>query len=192
MNNSAESNHSFRNQFLIAMPTLEDPRFERTVTLICQNDEQGTLGIVINKIQSELSFENILDHLKIQGNATNIPPIPIHFGGPVQPELGLVLHDNRSQWDSTLLISESLALTTSLDIVIALAEGRGPTNALFALGYAGWAAGQLESELIENSWLSTEADPKIIFETAINDRWQSAASLIGVDLSRLSSLSGHA
>jgi putative transcriptional regulator len=175
------------------MPALEDPRFQRTVTLICQNDENGSLGVTINKKQSNLSFADVVEHLELVNTIkTAIPALPVFHGGPVQPELGMVLHDNSAPWDSTLKISENLALTTSMDIVRSLAEGNGPTNALFLLGYAGWAAGQLETELLENSWLNVGADPKIIFHTEIEHRWQSAASLIGVDLNKISSLTGHA
>lgn len=182
---------SLENNFLIAMPMLADPNFEKTVTLICQHSDKGALGVVINRT-TNLKVSEVLEQLSLPGNRLNNPNMLVHFGGPVQTERGLILHDEAGDWDSTLPVSDSLCLTTSKDILEAISENKGPENCLLALGYAGWGDGQLERELSENTWLSGPADNDIIFHTPIEERWPSAAALLGVDIAMLSTAAGHA
>ncbi len=179
------------NHFLIAMPSLADPNFARTVTLICEHSSEGAMGIVINRT-TDLALGDILQQMGIDTDSTNKRNMPVHLGGPVQTNRGFVLHEPLGKWESTLPITESLGVSTSRDILAAIAENRGPDKCLVALGYAGWGAGQLEREIAENSWLNGPVDRLIIFDTPVEHRWQSAAKLVGVDLSTLSGDAGHA
>ena len=165
---------NFTNQFLIAMPTLADPNFFRTVTLICDHSDQGALGIVINH-PTEILLGELLDHLEFETRDPDARQIPVYNGGPVQIDRGFVLHEPIGDWDSTLPITDELALTTSRDILAALAHGEGPRRVLVALGYAGWGAGQLEQEMADNAWLSCAADQDIIFDLPPEQRWRAAA-----------------
>jgi putative transcriptional regulator len=178
------------NHFLIAMPGLDDPNFSRTVTLICEHNEDGALGIVVNR-PSELKLGDLLAHIEIRANAA-IAAAPVYIGGPVQRERGFVLHPPGGHWDSSLQVGSGLCVTTSRDVLEALASGEGPDRCLVALGYAGWGAGQLEREMVENAWLSGPADPAVIFDQDSDARWRAAAALLGVDMSLLSSQAGHA
>jgi putative transcriptional regulator len=179
------------NQFLVAMPSLEDPNFRESVTFICEHNPQGALGIVINRPMNVV-LDDILKQLSLKAHDNDTAATPVYLGGPVQPERGFVIHEPPGQWEATLKVGESLGVTTSRDVLAALAEGNGPRRSFVALGYAGWTAGQLEEELKSNSWLSAPADPHIIFDTPVDQRWQAAARLIGVDLSLLSGDTGHA
>jgi putative transcriptional regulator len=181
------------NQFLIAMPELQDPNFSRTVTLICQHDANGALGVVINRPMEQLTLQDILDQFDLASPASDSPiGAPVYLGGPVQQQLGLVLHEGIGEWGSTLKISDELGLTSSRDILESMSTAQGPDHALLTLGYAGWGAGQLEDEIQDNAWLSVEADCEIIFRTPPKERWQAAAAKIGVDISQLAPGAGHA
>lgn len=182
---------SLRNHFLIAMPQLADPHFSHTVTYICEHNAEGALGIVINR-PLEISLGDVLQHMRIQPAEYVDTAAPIYGGGPVQTERGFVLHRPVGAWTSTLAVTEDIALTTSRDILSAIGHGEGPKDFLLALGYAGWGAGQLEEEMAQNAWLSGPADPAILFELPVEERWGAAAALIGVDLTLLSSETGHA
>ncbi len=179
------------NQFLVAMPAMEDPNFRESVTFICEHTNQGALGIVINRPMAVV-LDDILKQLAITPRDLNAAATPVFLGGPVQPERGFVIHEPLGKWEATLKVSESVGVTASRDVLTALADGSGPKRAFVALGYAGWTAGQLEDELKSNAWLSAPADPHIIFDTPVEQRWQAAARLIGVDLSLLSGDTGHA
>src|SRR5215469_99939 len=179
------------NQFLVAMPSLEDPNFRESVTFICEHNPKGALGIVINRPMNVV-LEDILKQLSLKAHDQTTAATPVYLGGPVQPERGFVIHEPAGRWEATLKVGGSLGVTTSRDVLAALAEGLGPKRSFVALGYAGWTAGQLEDELKSNSWLSAPADPHIIFDTPVEQRWQAAARLIGVDLSLLSGDTGHA
>jgi putative transcriptional regulator len=179
------------NHFLIAMPTLADPNFYHTVTYICEHNPEGALGIVINR-RLDTSLGTILDHLDIESTRPGVAATPVYMGGPVQPEHGFVLHEPLGQWEATLQVTKTIGVTTSRDILASIAHGQGPQRTLIALGYAGWGAGQLEQEMLDNAWLSGPADPGILFELADDKRWAAAAALLGVDLNLLSSESGHA
>ncbi len=182
---------SLANHFLIAMPSLEDPNFSHTVTYICEHTAAGAMGIVINR-PLRITFGEVLEHMQITPGAHVDVDLPVLAGGPVQGEHGFVLHSPPGQWNSSISISDEIAVTTSRDILMALADGKGPTRYLLTLGYAGWAAGQLEREMAENAWLSGPADAHILFDLPLEERWRAAAALIGIDLNLLSTEVGHA
>ncbi|HKK13960.1 MAG TPA: YqgE/AlgH family protein [Gammaproteobacteria bacterium] len=177
------------NHFLIAMPTLADPNFSHTVTYICEHNEEGALGIVINRTM-DMQVSEILSHLEIETTG-DYPDLPVYMGGPVQQDRGFVLHEPLGHWEATLPVTDSVGLTASRDILAAIARGEGPARQLIALGYAGWGAGQLEQELAQNAWLSGPADSRILFDTPDGERWQAAAALLGVDLNLISGDAGH-
>lgn len=179
------------NQLLIALPSLTDSPFERAVVLVCQHDQDGAMGVVVNKL-SDYTLGEILSQMGIASDAGALRERPVLAGGPVHPERGFVVHDDPRPWDSGLQVGPGLYLATSRDILQAMAEGRGPAHSLMALGCAGWGAGQLETELAENCWLTAPADASLVFDTALGERWQAAAARIGVDLFRLADYSGHA
>ena len=179
------------NQFLIAMPGLVDPNFYHTVTYICAHNEEGAMGIVINR-PLDLMLDEVLQQMNITANNDLIAQMPIYQGGPVQADRGFVLHQPVRKWDYSIEICDAIGIATSRDILKAIANGEGPENSLIALGYAGWGAGQLEHEIKENVWLNAPADMSIIFRTAIEHRWEAAVALAGVDLDKLSSDVGHA
>lgn len=179
------------NQFLIAMPALADPNFAQTVTLICEHNKEGALGIVINR-PGQMSLGEILDQMSLETTDEAIRAQTIFEGGPVHPDRGFVLHEPSRDWESSLPVSDKIQITTSRDILAALARGEGPGSYLLALGYAGWAAGQLEEEMAGNAWLSVEADPDIVFNTQWDHRYRAAAELLGIDLDALGPGAGHA
>ena len=179
-----------KNQFLIAMPSLDDEHFEQTVTFLCEHSEQGALGLVINR-PYDLSVASMLSHMNVPCER-DLDQDPVFWGGPVQPERGFVLHSVGTTWESTVQVSESLAITSSRDILEAIGLGSGPEEYLITLGYAGWDAGQLEEELLHNAWLNTPVDRQILFSTAPPERWEASLKLLGVDLTVLSGDAGHA
>lgn len=176
--------------FLIAMPGMGDPNFHRTVTYMCQHSHEGALGIVINR-PTDLTLGDILQQMSIQIENERIARIPVYHGGPVQPERGFVIHEPKGNWDSSLEVSDTIALTSSRDILEAIAKGKGPDRFVIALGYAGWGEGQLEREIVQNAWLNAPAKNQILFELPADQRWKSAAEQMGIDINRLSSSAGH-
>lgn len=182
---------SLINHFLIAMPGLGDPNFSRTVTLICEHSEEGAMGIVINR-PMDLSLRDILGQMEIEARAGKQIEMPVFYGGPVHSNRGFILHEPIGEWESTLPVTATLGVSTSRDILQAIARGEGPRNALLVLGYAGWGAGQLEREIGENAWLSGPATREILFDTPAEARWQAAAGVLGVDVAKLSAQAGHA
>jgi putative transcriptional regulator len=185
------ANDSLKSQLLIAMPALQDPNFARTVTYICEHGDHGAMGIVLNR-PTELCLADVLKHMQIEGGLGAAGEQMVFLGGPVEEERGFVLHTHTEPWDSTLPITDEISITTSRDILEAMARGDGPGQTLVALGYAGWGAGQLEKELQENAWLSGPADQSILFELPPDQRWEAAARLLGVDLNLMSNDAGHA
>ena len=184
---------SLANHFLVAMPELKDPNFHQTVALICQHDENGALGVVINRPMENLVMHDVLNQLEL--DVTKDQPMahePVYVGGPVHNELGLVLHEGFGEWQSTIPVGQTMGLTSSRDVLESIANAAGPQNLLLSLGYAGWGAGQLENEIQQNSWLTIEADPEIIFHTSVHERWHKAAQTIGVDITQIGSGVGHA
>lgn len=176
---------------LIAMPAMADPNFVRTVTYICEHTDQGALGIVINR-PMEMELGEVFRQLSLEGAPASLAQQPVLRGGPVQTERGFVLHEPAGKWDSTVEVSEFVHLTTSQDILAALARGTGPRRALMALGYAGWGEGQLEMEIAANAWLSVPATAAVIFDTPFEGRWAAAAGLLGINLATISPEAGHA
>lgn len=182
---------SLANHFLIAMPGLGDPHFSRTVTLICEHSRDGAMGIVVNR-PVDLSLHEILAQMNIEPATPEALDMPVFLGGPVQNNRGFILHEPLGKWESTLAITDTLGVTTSRDILVAVANNEGPERALMVLGYAGWGAGQLEREIVDNAWLSGPATADILFATPAESRWRAAANLLGVDLTKLSAEAGHA
>jgi putative transcriptional regulator len=178
------------NQFLIAMPNLTDPGFFHTVTYLCQHNADGALGIVINR-QIDMKLGDIFKQMQINVTFPTAAEAPVFFGGPVQQERGFVIHNPCGRWDSSISISDEISLTTSRDILEAIAIGEGPEQYLVALGYAGWGEGQLEQEIVNNAWLNTPSGNDIIFNTPVNQRWQAAAHQIGIDINQLTAPAGH-
>lgn len=182
---------SLVDHFLVAMPALDDPNFQRSVTLVCQHDAGGAMGIVINRL-ADYTVGELLGQLKMATDDTALAGRAIVAGGPVHPDRGFVLHDDDTEWSSTLHVAPGLSVTTSRDILEALSRGDGPRRVLVALGFAGWEAGQLEAELAQNSWLTVPADQAIVFDLPLGERWRAAARALGVDVSTLTDYSGHA
>ena len=180
------------NQLLVAMPSLADPNFSHSVTLICEHTERGALGILINR-PLEMKMSQVFEQLALVTGDERLREMPVLGGGPVQRDRGFVLHrPGPRAWDSTLPVSESLHVTTSRDVLAAMAQGEGPAQAVVALGYAGWDAGQLEEEVLQNAWLTVPCDDALVFELPFEQRWHAAARLLGVELSRISNQAGRA
>jgi putative transcriptional regulator len=177
--------------FLIAMPAMVDPHFARTLTLVCEHNENGALGIVVNR-PTDMNLQGLLEQVKILPDRDNFKGVPVHFGGPVQVDRGFVLHSPAGAWQSTLNIGSTMGLTTSKDILEAVARGNGPEQILVTLGYAGWAPGQLEHELAQNAWLTVAARNDILFDLPAEERLPAAMQLLGVDYANLSDVAGHA
>ena len=173
------------------MPGLADPNFDRAVTYICQHDSEGAIGIVINR-QIELTYEMVFKQMQVTAEQCVQLKSHIHYGGPVNMERGFVLHNEGHGWDSTLKVTDEIGLTTSKDILEAIARNQGPDNSLIALGYAGWAAGQLEHEIIENTWLNGPVNSDILFQLPVAQRWEAALDRLGIDPANLSTEAGHA
>jgi putative transcriptional regulator len=176
--------------FLIAMPALGDPNFHHAVTYICEHNEQGAIGIIINRPLS-VSLAEVLTGMAIAHSDLGLAEIPILFGGPLHPERGFVIHRPTGEWRATMLAADEIAVTTSRDILQAIADNQGPHDKLICLGYAAWEAGQLEQEITQNFWLHSPASVDVLFTTPYPERWAAAAALIGVDLNQLSTEAGH-
>ena len=185
------SDNRLTDHFIIAMPGLMDENFNQAVTYICEHDENGTFGIIINR-ESEITLDDVMQQMKIPYHSDKSKHEAVFTGGPVQINRGFILHRPTGNWDSSLIVNDSVALTTSRDILEAIADNNGPDDTIIALGYAGWGPGQLEQEMAANTWLSCPAEEQIIFNTPVEDRWQAAADLIGVDIQLMSNDAGHA
>lgn len=183
-----------QSQLLIAMPTLSDPSFKQSVTLICQHNKDGCFGLTINR-PVEISLYELFRQLKIESVNESFKSIHVLKGGPVQPEQGFVIHEadrDGRNWENTLQINDTLCVTASRDILQDIARQQGPEQFLLVLGCASWAPGQLEDEIRENSWLNCSSDQRIIFDTPFEDRWQNAIELLGIDVNLISDIAGHA
>jgi putative transcriptional regulator len=182
-------------QFLIAMPSMVDPNFAKTLTYICEHNDNGALGLVVNR-PTDMSVQGLLERINLPGHLKALGAVPVYFGGPVQTDRGFVLHRPVGNWQSTLAVGGAIGLTTSKDILEAVGNGDGPTGILVTLGYAGWAPGQLENEMAQNDWISISAETdlisEIIFEQPVEQRVPAAMRLLGIDLTRLSDEVGHA
>jgi putative transcriptional regulator len=178
-------------QLLIAMPTMQDPRFARTIVYMCAHSQEGAMGLVINRLLGQLTFPELLDQIGIPATR-QLDDVRVHFGGPVESGRGFVLHSSEFQTEGTLAVDDSVALTASVDILRAIAGGKGPRQSLLALGYAGWSAGQLEEEIQANGWLSVQADEALVFDGELDTKWERAMTKLGVDSRMLSGVAGHA
>jgi len=179
------------NQFLVAAPQLRDPLFERSVVYICQHDAEGAMGVIINH-PTEAKLSEIFSQLDIFYSHSEHAKKPVYAGGPIHPENGFVLHRPVGEWSSSVAITKQLAITTSKDVLEALADNIGPEEYIITLGYAGWEKGQLEKELSLNDWFIVPADEKIIFDTPVDQRWQAAIEHMGISLAALAPFSGTA
>jgi putative transcriptional regulator len=178
-------------QILIAMPQMEDPRFSRALVYLCAHTAEGAMGIVVNRPFSGLTFPQLLEQLEIEPSSA-ILDVRILFGGPVEGGRGFVLHSTDYLQESTLLVDDKVALTATVDVLKAMAEGAGPQNCLLALGYAGWNAGQLDAEIRENAWLNVPADTELLFGRDLDHKYEQAIHKLGIDFGSLSAEAGHA
>ncbi len=185
------SSINLTHHFLIAMPSMADPYFARTLTYICEHNDQGALGVVINR-PIDMTLQALFERLALTLEDGGMADAPIYFGGPVQTDRGFVLHQPAGDWQSTLKVRDVIGLTTSKDILEAVGRGEGPKRILVTLGYAGWSAGQLEHELSQNAWLTVEASDAIIFDIPSEERLPAAMELLGLDYARLADEAGHA
>lgn len=181
-------------KILIAMPGMSDPRFDRSVVLVCAHSDEGAMGLVLNRPLPEIGFDDLLEQLGIEAD-DDARRIEVRFGGPVEPGRGFVLHKVAEHGDDPegrMRIGQSLAMTTTRDILVEMAQGQGPDPAVLALGYAGWGPGQLETEMLANGWLTGEGADELIFDASHGDKWQRALRAQGIDPSLLSAAAGHA
>ena len=183
--------NSLCNQLLVAMPGMADPNFNSTVTLICEHNTEGALGIIINR-PIEMKLGGLFEQLNLHCSNQLVVHNPVLGGGPVAQERGFVVHSPLSTFESSVTVSADLQLTVSRDVIGAIAAGKGPDKSLVALGYAGWEAGQLEAEMLANTWLSVPASPEVVFDVPYEDRWNIAAQTIGINISQISADAGHA
>jgi putative transcriptional regulator len=185
------SSINLTHHFLIAMPSMADPYFAKSLAYVCEHNDRGALGVVINR-PIDMTLQALFERLSLTLKHKDLSDAPIYFGGPVQTDRGFVLHEPAGNWQSTLRVGDAIGLTTSKDILEAVGRGEGPQKLLVTLGYAGWSAGQLEHELGQNAWLTVEAQDAIIFDLPSEERLPAAMELLGVDYARLADSAGHA
>lgn len=184
--------NSLTNHLLVAMPSLADPEFSQTVTLVCEHGlDKGALGIVINK-PLPMTLGEVFEQMSLESASAELSGRAVLRGGPVHRDRGFVVHRPTGRWDSSHAVSEQIHVTTSKDILAAMARGEGPADAFIALGYAGWEAGQLEREMHDNAWISLPVDERIVFEMPFEDRWHAVWRQLGIDIGRMSHVAGHA
>lgn len=191
MEDSRKASGYLAGQLLIAMPTMQDSRFARSIVYICAHTADGAMGLVINRLLGQLTFPELLEQIGISANQP-IQNVRVHFGGPVESGRGFVLHSADFRTEGTLIVEDGIALTASVEILKAIADGRGPRQSLLALGYAGWGPGQLEDEIHKNGWLNVQADEALVFDGDLDSKWDRAMSKLGVDSRMLSGAAGHA
>jgi putative transcriptional regulator len=183
---------SLQNTFLVAMPSMADPRFKHCVTYICEHNNSGAMGLVINQ-PTNLTVGELLDQIDIENNKMALSSsVPVLSGGPVHTDRGFVLHTTKPGYSSSAQISSDIMVTSSKDILHEITSYEAPEKFIITLGYAGWDQGQLEQELIDNTWLNVPADPDLIFNTPAHLRWQKAIESLGIDIDKLTQYSGHA
>lgn len=178
-------------QFLVAMPTMTDPRFAHAVIYICSHGPNGAMGLIVNRLFAEADFAMLLGQLEVKAGA-EVPDVPVHFGGPVEPGRGFVLHSGDYLREGTLRVDDNVSLTATVEILQAIVDGEGPDKVLLALGYSGWGAGQLEEEMKANGWLTVPADESILFGPGLDTKWERSLAKIGVSPFMLSGEAGHA
>jgi len=188
-----EDDRYLTGQLLIAMPAMRDPRFTRSVIYMCVHNDQGAMGLVVNRLVGSIKFADLLEELELKATPVEASRFPsVHFGGPVETGRGFVLHSADYLSDDTMQLADGLALTATIDILRDIALGAGPDQAILMLGYAGWGPGQLDGELQENAWLSVECDLDLLFGPSLDDKWEMALGKLGISASLLSSDAGHA
>lgn len=190
----APSGLNLANHFLIAMPSIQDPIFGGTVVYVCEHNEKGVLGVVINK-PTDMTMDVLFDRIDLklaEGLRSSVTEEPIMFGGPVQDDRGFVLHSPGGRYSSSLNVTDEVAFTTSIDVLEAVASGAGPKRMLVSIGYAGWSPGQLEEEISRNGWLTVGADARVLFDLPIEERYTAAIKLLGIDPLMLATEAGHA
>ncbi|MBO6836164.1 MAG: YqgE/AlgH family protein [Alphaproteobacteria bacterium] len=189
----SSQNHSgyLTGQFLVAMPSMTDPRFQRTVIYLCVHNAEGAMGLVVNRLVDSLTFDELLEQLNI-GRPRGGDEIRVHFGGPVESGRGFVLHSTEYMREGTVVMDNGIGLTATVDILRDIAGGTGPRDSLLALGYAGWGPGQLDGEIQENAWLTVPADADLLFDAELDDKWDRAVGILGFDPKLLSMESGRA
>jgi len=185
------ASESLAGQLLIAMPRMMDPRFERTVIYMCVHNGDGAMGLVVNKLLDSLTFSDMLSQLKIEAGSA-VDDLPVHFGGPVDSGRGFVLHTDDYQHEGTMHVEDGLSLTSTVDVLKAISDGHGPRRSLLALGYAGWGAGQLESEIGANGWLHVPADEALLFDEDLDNKWALAIAKLGIEPATFSGEAGRA
>lgn len=190
--NMDSKNLNLQDHFLIAMPNLTDINFAHAVVYVCAHNEDGCMGMVVNHRLRDIQLGEVLEQMKIPVDQPAINEQIVYLGGPVQTDRGFIMHRPGKEWQSTLVVSEKIAITSSQDILHDIAKGQGPGEALVILGYAGWNPGQIEQEVIDNAWLTVPADPDILFNTPYETRWEASAAILGIDLDTLSDEVGHA
>ncbi len=178
-------------QLLMAMPGMPDPRFQRTVIYMCAHNAEGAMGLVINRLFGAITFGDLLEQLNIRPTRS-VTDLRVHYGGPVESGRGLVLHSTDFIREGTMMVDDDVALTATVDILRAIADGRGPRHSLLALGYAGWGPGQLDAEMQANGWLTAESDESLMFDRDLETKWERSIAKLGVRLSMLSGEAGHA
>ena len=191
MEKSDKSSGYLTGQLLVAMPQMQDSRFERSVIYVCVHNAEGAMGLVLNQQADEFTFPDLLKQLEIvlEGETASVP---IHVGGPVESGRGFVLHTGEYEQGGTIKVNDDISLTATVDILKDIAEGNGPRRAILALGYAGWGAGQLDTEFQKNSWLNVTADESLLFEGDLGEKWSRSIAKLGIDVSLLSGDAGHA
>jgi len=182
---------SLKGHFLIAMPNLPDPNFSKTVTILTEHTQEGAMGLVINRIHGDLILDDVFRELKLE-SISEVASLPLHVGGPVHTGQVFILHGPPFDWEACQPVNASLALSSSKDILEMAARGKGPQSVLVIVGCAGWGPGQLEAEVMANSWLTNPADTSILFDIPVEKRWEAAAKLMGIDPTRLANVAGHA
>ena len=182
---------NFTNQFLIAMPVLTDPYFAKALVYVCEHNERGALGIIVNR-PLDMTLGNLFERVELKLDKPEISNQPVYFGGPVQTDRGFVLHRPAGEWQSSLKVTDEIAMASSRDILLSIADHGTPTDILVTLGFSGWSARQLESEILQNAWLSVAADPRVLFEMPYEERLPAAMQILGIDFTSLSNEAGHA
>ena len=177
--------------FLIAMPAMDDPYFSRTLIYIAEHNDQGALGLIVNR-PIDMDLTTLFEKIEVPLESPNVGRLPVYFGGPVQTDRGFVLHRPVGNWQSTLVVTSEVGLTSSRDVLQAVGKDGQPGEIMVTLGYSGWSAGQLENELVQNAWLTVPADPRILFELPFEERLPSAMETLGIDFANLSEKAGHA
>lgn len=192
MKSSREDDGHLTGMLLVAMPTMQDPRFAHSVIYLCAHSREGAMGLVVNQVVDNITLPHVIGQLGIEMPEADEKGSPVHFGGPVETSRGFLLHSPDYVLESTLVIDDSFALTATVDVLKAIASGEGPRRRVFALGYAGWGAGQLDQEIQDNGWLLVPADQDLVFSADNEAKWNRALAKIGVNPSLLSSAAGHA